>query len=80
MLVGEKEKFAVEYLVAQRNEDSSHAFIFDCRDQTFNNGDAAVLAYGSKSRRLDTFASNTIAECVTVEDISPVTDDISVRH
>lgn len=80
MPIDVRENFAAEFGTAQRDEDSSSAFILDRPDQTFDNGNAAVFADGAVSRRLDALAFHPASEWVAVENAVPITDDVFWRR
>ncbi len=75
-----RENLAAEFVTTQRDEYSSSAFILDRADQTFDNGDATVLAHGAVARRLNAFAFDPPPERVAVEDAVPITDDVLRRR
>jgi len=77
--IDERENLASELVAAQRNEDSSSAFILKGPDHSLNNGNTAVFADGTISRWLDAFAFDPPPESVAVEDAVSVADDV-FRH
>ena len=75
-----RKKLVAECITAQRYEHSTSAFLFDRPDETFNDGDAAVLADGAIARRLDALTFHPASERVAIEDAVSVTDDVFWRR
>jgi hypothetical protein len=74
--IDEGKNLVAELVTAQRDEDSSRAFIFNGPDHTLNDSDTAVFANGTISRWLNALAVDPLSESVTVQDPIPVTDDV----
>ena len=78
--VDERKKLATACFSLRRYQNSSRVLVLYASDQTLDHGDAAMLADGTVSRRLDAFAFDPTTKRVAIEDAVPVTDDVFWRR